>query len=1050
MNRLEVRAVPFGEARKALAGIIATVREREALAPVTVVVPSNLVGLDVRRWLARRRPLANVRFLVVERLAELIAAGRLNGRGLRPRTRWQWLERLRAAAEASNGRLAELSHHPATVRRLAALATDLRGVPERVRATLLAHPDPLVAEAARVVAAAEESAAGLYDDHALVVEATRAFAEADPPTRETGLVVFYLPERLTGATADLAVAAAGAGGVVAIVGVTGDAAVDRRAAAWCELPGVRVELPPVATRLPQRLASLPDPDEEVRFAVREAWRLAGEGVPFHQMAILYGNAEQYAGLVHDRLEAGGAPYNGPGLRRLADSLAGRAVLGGLRAARGGWRRDAVIDWVTSAPLVEPAEAGTRRGPEVPGHAWDERSREAGVVRGLEQWERAPAITRAMLAEQVAEGRLGEEVLEGRVAEAERMSRFVREAARLMQAGGLRPLAAWAQITREGLDQWLPRAALERHDGKAANLPEAELAAFDEVARVLDGMAALEGDAGVGAAPVSLSTFETTLREALDVPAARRGRLGEGIFTGPVTDAAGMAFDHVFIIGMAERVLPPQPADDPLLPERVRRELDGAVPSAAERVVEARRAYLAVVAAAGTCTVTAPRVSLRDQRPAQPSRWFFEAAGALAGRAVYASDLEQMVDGREARPGWLTVVDSFEAWVREGDSFGEPAERDLAEVLRGPTPPWEHPLLGELSVADGIAAKRSRAAADGAPSGLGPWTGDVSGALLAAGDRERSATAMETLTTCPFKFFLEQELRLAEIERPEELDTIDAAMQGTLVHEVLEQFVRDVREQRGAPVVAGKWTAGERAQLLALAEEKFGEYEARGVTGRPASWQARKERLRQDLARFLDEDEAWRQLTGAAIQDVELAFGSRWGHESVAVELAPGKVVRFLGKADRVDAQEDGRLVVIDYKTGKAERFAQDPDLPLRTKRGGWLLQLPVYALAARRGEEGGAVTATYWFISEEGKFDHKKVALDAETERTFVDVLRAAEGIREAGLFPAIPGDPDWGSWKNCVFCAFDRVCPGTDRDRLWEQWKQDGRLAEFVRVVAR
>ncbi|MES4792364.1 MAG: hypothetical protein C4321_04685 [Chloroflexota bacterium] len=77
MTNVRVMCVPCGEARGALAAVIDEAKVGDSLAPVTVVVPSNLVGLDVRRALAGRRALANVRFLVMDRLAELVAGGHL-------------------------------------------------------------------------------------------------------------------------------------------------------------------------------------------------------------------------------------------------------------------------------------------------------------------------------------------------------------------------------------------------------------------------------------------------------------------------------------------------------------------------------------------------------------------------------------------------------------------------------------------------------------------------------------------------------------------------------------------------------------------------------------------------------------------------------------------------------------------------------------------------------------------------------------------------------------------------------------------------------------
>lgn len=63
---------------------IASERSTDPLAPVTVVVPSRLALLQLRRRLALRGAFANVRFEVVSRLAELVAAAELARSRRRP------------------------------------------------------------------------------------------------------------------------------------------------------------------------------------------------------------------------------------------------------------------------------------------------------------------------------------------------------------------------------------------------------------------------------------------------------------------------------------------------------------------------------------------------------------------------------------------------------------------------------------------------------------------------------------------------------------------------------------------------------------------------------------------------------------------------------------------------------------------------------------------------------------------------------------------------------------------------------------------------------
>ena len=55
-----------------------------------------------------------------------------------------------------------------------------------------------------------------------------------------------------------------------------------------------------------------------------------------------------------------------------------------------------------------------------------------------------------------------------------------------------------------------------------------------------------------------------------------GRLGEGIFVGPIPLAVGIDADLVIVLGLVEGGLPGGLGDDPLLSDRSRRTLDGAL------------------------------------------------------------------------------------------------------------------------------------------------------------------------------------------------------------------------------------------------------------------------------------------------------------------------------------------------------------------------------------------------------------------------------------------------------------------------------------------
>src|SRR4051812_35808676 len=121
---VRVQWVEYGRpAAEGLRAAIADAKAGEALTPVTVVVPSNHVGVAARRLLAsgavgpvssQGRGLVAVTFLTVYRLAELLGAARLAAQGRRPVSTPVVAAAARAALVAEPGLFAAVAEHPAT------------------------------------------------------------------------------------------------------------------------------------------------------------------------------------------------------------------------------------------------------------------------------------------------------------------------------------------------------------------------------------------------------------------------------------------------------------------------------------------------------------------------------------------------------------------------------------------------------------------------------------------------------------------------------------------------------------------------------------------------------------------------------------------------------------------------------------------------------------------------------------------------------------------------------------------------------------------------
>ncbi len=133
---LRLEWVPFGRpAAQSLSAAIRRAKAGDPLAPVSVVVPSNQVGVAARRLLAsgelgplcgRGSGLAAVSFLTIFRMAELLGSARLAGDGRRPVSTPVLAAGLRRALAADAGVFAPVAAHPSTEMALVAAYKELR------------------------------------------------------------------------------------------------------------------------------------------------------------------------------------------------------------------------------------------------------------------------------------------------------------------------------------------------------------------------------------------------------------------------------------------------------------------------------------------------------------------------------------------------------------------------------------------------------------------------------------------------------------------------------------------------------------------------------------------------------------------------------------------------------------------------------------------------------------------------------------------------------------------------------------------------------------
>jgi ATP-dependent helicase/nuclease subunit B len=1056
---IEVVTTPYGRpALVALHNAVTAAKAGDALAPVTVVVPTNLVGVTARRLLAggtlgpvarHGTGVAAVDFLTVYRLAELLGAAALAASGRRPVSTPVVAAAVRRALADDPGMFGPVASHPATERALVATYAELSDLSAEGLAGLAAAGDRArdvvdICRRARAVLAG-----GWYDESDLTDAAAAVVAAEglDAAPVRLGHLVVHLPQDLLRRQADLLASLARHTPTRVVAGITGradaDAGVTRSLArlgvdvpagppgdaARASGPGTTSAPPetagsgPAAPPLPvdaaaTRIVTASDADDEVRAAVRRVIDAVRAGTPLERIGILFGSPRPYGRLVHEHLAAAGIPRNGAAVRPLAATARGRTLLDLLALADHDFRRADVLG------LLARATGGSAAAPIA---AWQRISRQAGVVAGRSDWDHL--LDRyARQHEHRAETLTGDDERDqNRAAHAGRRAQHARALRELVLAiidsmgeARARP-APWTERV-----PWLRHLADEVVGAGPLrdDWPEDEVRAAEKIDAALERLVALDSVD----APASLEVFRRTLEIELDADIGRVGRFGDGVLVGPLSFAVGADLDLVVVLGMAEGTLPAPVRDDALLPDADRVRAAGQLELRRERVGRDHRRLLSALASAPRHVLCLPRGDLRASSARVPSRWLADVASQLAGERVPA-------DAVVARPApWLEGIPSFAHAVRHCAFPATEQEYRLRagnEQVRD-----ERTAVGETA----LRARRSAAFTrfDGNLAGVG-----VPSPLEAV----VSSTRLEGWATCPFAYFGQRLLEVEPVDDPEQQLEMSPLDRGSLIHEVLEQFVAEVlaRPPERQPGPDDPWSDDDHALIRRIAEQVCTSYDERGLTGRPVFWRRDRAQIVALADRFLLDDDAKRREARSRPVAAEHTFGFD-GAPAVEIPLDDGRPLRFRGSADRIDAVDGGGLLVLDYKTGRSDDYrglgVDNPD------ERGTKLQLVVYAQAARAfaGRPDSPVSAEYWFVSDRGGFARKGYPVDAPVlARVTATLGTIVDGI-ERGVFPARPVESH-GPFVSCRYCDPDGMGVA-DQRRDWERKRDDPAVAPYAHLA--
>lgn len=495
--------------------------------------------------------------------------------------------------------------------------------------------------------------------------------------------------------------------------------------------------------------------------------------------------------------------------------------------------------------------------------------------------------------------------------------------------------------------------------------------------------------------------------------------GTGVRVLGVTQARGLTFEHLFVIGLNRDVFPRVVNEDPLLPDWVRGALLPVLPDLHAKAGghdEERYLFAHLVGAASHVTLSwqvaddearavpqSPFIQrLRLARPELPT----EAAKARPGTSNGgpATGLEHAVDAGLAgdRLAWEATVALAMA---EGDTASADRAHELARVRAR--------VLEEVDPVEGWAILST-------PS---PYLGLV-GSQPAGGELEGMlyVTTLEAMSRCPWRTFLSRVLKVEPPRDPgQELGGFDSRLLGSVIHGVLAVIAA------GAPGASRGW------------EEVVEGAPLRAPWPSPAHLEARVAAVARDKAQLQGglPTGLLLALTKRAVAWLQVARRLDWSTAEPAVLGAevPGRVavrdpegrhrwLRFT--CDRVDRAAGGGVVGTDYKSGRPILSASTEDARRRQGRQaiqkGKALQTAAYAGAA-----GAKGFGRYLFLDPEVNDQARELTIagdDTEMMADFQIVVSALLGAWDSGVFlPRLTAPEGGDASRACGLCEMREAC---------------------------
>ena len=544
-------------------------------------------------------------------------------------------------------------------------------------------------------------------------------------------------------------------------------------------------------------------------------------------------------------------------------------------------------------------------------------------------------------------------------------------------------------------------------------------------RVLQVIAALRPMSGIG--PVTLDEARDVISDRLllleqEPPKARYGR----VFVAGPHQARGRTFRVVFVPGLAERMFPQKPHEDPMMLDAEMRKPLGADLVDQEDRGQAERLLLrlAVGAATERLWLSYPRVEIAESRPRVPSFYALDIVRAITGRIPNHEDLQD----RAATEGGASL-----AWPspERAEVAIDDLEHDLA-VLRGLLQADGARVRGQahylLRLNDclkrSVTARWGRARSQWTPFDGVTRVTSLTKAMLDSqrlGVRPYSLSALQKFSSCPYQFLLSAIYRLERTEEPEPLQKLDPLTRGALFHDAQAEFFRALKRDGLLPVTAANLAVALDAMDRVMTDVAA-RYHEKLAPAIERVWRDEVADITRDLrvwVRRLPEATDWLPTY------FEYSFGlSDEGRDPNSRQdpvVVDGRF-KLRGSIDLVEQklQPHGKIFrVTDHKTGKNRTTWKT------VIGGGAILQPVLYSLAAEQALDAPVTSGRLFYCTAPGGFTDHEIPINDANRRSALEALEIIDRAIELGFLPAAPAA------RACAWCDFRPVCGPHEEQRV-------------------